>query len=375
MIRVANIINNLQTGGAETTLLALLERVDRNRFEPIVISLIGEGTIGPRIRELGIEVISLGAARGRISARTLWSLSREIRTLRPQVAQAWMYHSNLATYLATRFMACRPAVAWNIRHSLQKLSQERFLTRQVIRAGAIAASRVDAIIANSTVCMSQHEAIGFNSPRNEVIHNGIDPTVIMPNPDAGHLLRNELGIGSDTVLIGSAARWHPMKGHRVLAEAVANLNSPQTHLVLMGRGCETGGAAEELRPQLGHRLHLLGERVPVSPTLAGLDCLVVPSWAEGFPNVLAEAMACGVPCITTDVGEAALLLDSPERVVPPGDSQAMAKAIRDLMSMPAKKRQTLGRSGRERIEGHFQINSMVSKYHSLWESLANHTCA
>ncbi|MCH2132765.1 MAG: glycosyltransferase [Phycisphaerales bacterium] len=374
MIRLAHVINNLQTGGAETTLLRLLERIDRDRFEPSVIAMIGEGTIGPQLRALDIPVVALGAARRRVSIRTFLGVRKHLRDFRPDVIQSWMYHSNLAAFLARGAVPGRPAIAWNIRHSLHDLAHEPWLTRRVIRAGARRSSRVEAVVANAAVSMAQHEAIGYRSPRNEVIPNGVDLDEVRPVPEGRAQLRQELDVGEDTLLVGCAARFHPMKDQEMLAAAVMKTvgQGLDTHLVLIGRGCEPGGSAESLRSSLGDRLHLLGERRPLPPVVSGLDCLAVSSaWGEGFPNVLAEAMACEIPCVTTNVGDAAEILGEPDRVVPPGDSEAMAAAISSLLQQPREARQAIGAAHRKRIAERYPIDTIVGRYEALWSDLAS----
>ena len=372
MIRLVHVINNLQTGGAETTLLRLMERVDRDRFQPAVIAMIGEGTIGPQLRELDIPVVALGAARRRPSLRTFLGVRRHLKALRPDVIQAWMYHSNLAAFLARRGLPGQPSLAWNIRHSLNDWKNEPWLTRKVIKAGARRSPRVEAVIANSHLSMSQHEAIGYRSARNEVIPNGFDLELIRPVAGAKATLLKELGLEDGSMLIGCAGRFHQVKDQAMLASAVRKIAETglDAHLVLVGRGCETGGPAEKLRDGLGSRLHLLGERRPLAPILSGLDCLAISSRGEGFPNVLAEAMACETPCVTTDVGDAADILGDPDRVVPVGDVQAMAEAINSVLAQPESSREAMGREGRERIASRYAIDQVITSYESLWSDLA-----
>ena len=353
-------------------LLRLMEHVDRSRFEPFVLAMIGEGTIGPRIRDLDIPVVALGAARRRLSMRTFLEVRRHLREFQPDVIQAWMYHSNLAAFLARGAVRDRPGLAWNIRHSLHDLANEPWMTRQVIKAGAKRSRRVDAIIANSSVSMRQHEDIGYRSPRNQVIPNGFDLESVKPVSGAAKKLRTELGLGHESFIIGCAARFHPMKDQALLVKSVASLaeQGHDIHCVLIGRGCEVGGEAESLRQLLGERLHLLGERRPLADTVSGLDCLAVSSaWGEGFPNVLAEAMACEVPCVTTDVGDAAEILGDPDRVIPPSDQEAMSKVIEMVLLTSPEDRRRAGLAGRSRIAERYPISKIVAEYESLWESL------
>jgi len=248
------------------------------------------------------------------------------------------------------------------------------MTRQVIKAGAKRSAKVEAIIANSAVSMRQHEAIGYRSSRNEVIPNGFDLEALKPVPNASAKLREELDIGDSAFIIGCAARFHPMKDQRMLVKATGELveKGRDIHCVLIGRGCETGGEAESLRPLIGERLHLLGERRPLAETVSGLDCLAVASaWGEGFPNVLAEAMACEVPCVTTDVGDAAAIVADPERVISPGDQKAMVEVVDRMLRLDKQQRQQIGQEGRARILENYPIAKIVKQYEDLWIDLAS----
>ena len=160
----------------------------------------------------------------------------------------------------------------------------------------------------------------------------------------------------------------------MLVRATAELveKGRDIHCVLIGRGCESGGEAESLRPLLGERLHLLGERRPLAETVSGLDCLAVASaWGEGFPNVLAEAMACEVPCVTTDVGDAAAIVADPERVISPRDQKAMVEVVDRMLQLEKQQRQKIGQEERARILENYPIAKIVKQYEDLWVDLAS----
>lgn len=375
MIRITHLINNLQTGGAEMTLLRLMERIDRQRFAPSVIAMIGEGTIGPRLRALDIPVVALGAARRRISFRTFLDVRKHIRSFHPDVIQSWMYHSNIAAYLSRGSGKGKIPLAWNIRHSLHYFDQEPWLTRQVIRAGAWRSTQVDAVVTNSSVSMKQHTEMGYRCSRSEVIPNGFDVDEIQPVQGARAQLRAELAIPESAILIGCAGRYHPVKDQASVAASVQRLvqSGVDVHLAVVGRGCEAGGQAEELRTryELGDRIHLLPERRPLADFLSGLDVFVVASRSEGFPNVLAEAMACAVPCVTTNVGDAAEILGDPTRVIPPGDQVQMSRVLQDVISLSDEERRALGAAARQRITERYSIQDIVKRYEDLWADLAS----
>ena len=334
--------------------------------------MIGEGTIGPKLRDLDIPVVALGASRRRLSVRTYFEIRRQLRRFRPEVIQSWMYHSNLAAYLSRGAVRPRPALAWNIRHSLHDFHHEPWLTRQVIRAGARRSGRVEAIVTNSEVSMAEHEAFGYCGLRHQVIPNGLNLEEFRSGSGDREQLRDLLGLPHTAVVVGSAARFHPIKNHAMLAEAVRRLvdQAVDVHLVLIGRGCENGGDAEILRPGLDHRLHLLGERQPLAPLLSGLDLAVVSSRSEGFPNVLAEAMACETPCVTTDVGDASVIVGNPARVVQPGDTDGLTKAMHQVLAQSFEARLAEGVTSRARIAEFYGIDAVVGRYEQLWSDLA-----
>ena len=372
MIRLTHVINNLQVGGAETMLLRLAQHIDRAVCEMRVISLIGDGPIGEDLRRCGIDVQCLGARRGLAGPGLIGKLGRAIAQSETDIIQSWLYHSNLLSLLARR-RAGSPPVCWNVRHSLHAMKQEKWLTRRVIRAGARLSGRVDAIIFNSHVAMKQHQAIGYDNDRMQVIQNGLDPTLVAPVPGARAALRHKLGIDDGSFLIGCVGRLHPDKNQQLLVEAVNLLvgRGVDVHCLLVGRGCEAGGDAEKLRGQgaLKGRLHLMGEQRPVTPLLSGLDCLALPSRGESFPNVLVEAMACGIPCVSTDVGDAAMILKDSDRISPPMDAVALSTSIAKVSRMSHVERTRLGNRDQSSIIQRFPVERMLGQYELLWTDM------
>ena len=367
-------INNLETGGAETMLLRLMEHVDRDRFEPVVVTLIDSGDLVKQFNELGIEVHALGATPGRLSPAVLLRLSKVIRGIRPHIIQSWLYHSNLATFLALALSRKRIPICWNIRHSVDDIRNEPWLTRQVIRAGARFSRKASAVVFNSARSLGQHEALGFSAPRQTVIPNGFDLEDFKPVSNARQELLESLEISDSAFLVGLAGRLHPMKNHEGLAGVVSDLVAEgiDVHLLFAGRGCEEDGSLGGLAKFAGlqGRLHLLGERRPLAPFLSSLDCLVVASlWGEAFPNVLAEAMACATPCVTTDVGDAGAIIDDTQRMCRPGDPEALKSVLRRVLLMAPEERASLAASGRERISREYDVRSITRDYEQLWTEL------
>lgn len=374
-LRVAHVITDLDVGGAQMVLVRLLERFDRERFASSVISLTSGGALAERAAGAGATVVSLGMRVGRPSARALMRLAAEMRRFDPHVVQGWMYHGNLAAWLASRLLARRPAVAWNIRQSLATLDHEKPLTRLVIRLGARLSRRVDRIVDNSEASIAQHVAVGFDAERFELIPNGFDTAQFAPDAAAYAALRRSLGLSADARIVGMVGRRHPVKGHGVLLQAAARLahGGVDCRFVLVGPGVSSDDRdlVRQIRDVgVEDRIHLLGARHDVDRLIPAFDVLACPSlWAEGFPNAVGEAMACGVPCVVSDTGDCAALVAADGVVVPTGKPDALADAIADLLRLPAAERRTLGERARRRVVERYDLAAAARAYERLYQGL------
>jgi len=209
-----------------------------------------------------------------------------------------------------------------------------------------------------------------------VITNGFDPAAFRPDPVARQSVRRELGTGADTPLVGLVARFDPQKNHRGFLQAAAILHTrlPGCHFLLCGADItwENPQLAQWIDASgIRDQCHLLGERSDVPRLMAALDVVSsAAAFGEAFPLVIGEAMACGVPCVVTDVGDSATIVGETGVVVPPSDPQALADGWgRLLLSMSAEERCQLGLAARRRVEERFGLERTVEQYLSLYETL------
>lgn len=373
-MKVVHIITGLGVGGAEMMLHKLLTTMDRSQYEPAVISLMAGGECRDLIEAEGIPVFDLDMKAGMPSVGQVQKMRQLAKQLEPDLVQGWMYHGNVMATLFVKFVSGNPRLLWNIRHSVADLGQEKRGTRLVIRLGALGSKRPDRIIYNSEVSQEQHARLGYAPEKAEMIPNGFDMDRFRPSPEAAAQLRAQLGLPDDTMLVGVAARCHPMKGHEIFLRAAARLRSEgsNSHFVLAGRG--VAGDDPVLRDLAGGVLdacvHLLGQRRDMPSFLAGLDLLCVPSlFGEGFPNVLGEAMACGVPCVATDVGESKTIVADTGRIVPPNDLAALVRALGEMMALDWEDRADLGRRCRTRIQEDYSLGKIAARYAELYQSV------
>jgi glycosyltransferase involved in cell wall biosynthesis len=369
-----HVINDLAIGGSEMMLCKLLSRTDRKRFESAVISLDGIGTLGDRIRQLGIPVYEMGMKPSLVRPRTLVRLVRTARRLKPDLIQGWMYHGNLAAQLAAMFTVRPVSVFWNIRQSLYSLDYEKPGTAKVIKLGARLSHWPAKTLNNSRTSVAQHSVIGYETSSTVVIPNGFDTELFAPSEEARHSVRGELGVAHDTFLIGLIARYHPMKDHGTFLRAAALLlkEYPDSQFVLAGKDVNWNNEfLRSLIQDLGmvERVHLLGERLDMPRLTAALDIASLSSaYEEGFPNIIGEAMACGVPCVVSDVSDSPWIVGDSGRVVPPRNPEALARSWKDLIELGLEGRKALGETARSRVIECFSLISVVEQYERLYES-------
>ena len=371
--RVLHVITGLGTGGAEMMLVKLLQSTCKT-VDSAVVSLMKADLTAARVEALGVPVYSLGMNQGSLPGPgVVSSLLRTAKDFKPTVIQGWMYHGNLAAWLAARQQTPRPRLIWNIRQTLYGLHLEGRLTRWIIRLGARLSAQSERIIYNSVVSSEQHEAAGYAGSGRMVIPNGFDLTAFLPDLAARFAVREEFGLAEDTLLIGHVARHHPMKGHTSVLKAARLVVSryPDARFLLIGLNVSkdnSGLMAQIDTLKLRNNVVLAGERKDMPRLVAAMDlALSASEWGEGFPNVIGEAMAAGVPCVVTDVGDSASVVGDCGLVVPSGDSEALAAAICHMLALEPERRQQIGRDARARVREKFSIERVGQMYLDLYQ--------
>ena len=373
-VTILHLITGTNVGGAEKALAALVRRSDALRYRHVVISMIGIGPVGEDLTSAGVEVHSLRMRRGTPSLTGLLRLVKLIRRTRPQILQCWMYHANLLGLVAGK-LADAPYIIWGIRCSDMDFSRYRCMTRWVVKLGAWLSRVPQRIIANSESGKMLHVGLGYVESKIEVIPNGFDLEVFKPDPDVRTAIRKDLGLPNNALLIGLIARFDPMKDHATFFKAARLLSErqPGVHYVLAGSGVclENQGLSKLVRDNnLNGSIHLLGPREDVPRLNASLDIACSSSlFGEGFSNAIGEAMACGVPCVATDVGDSGYIVGDTGRVVPPRDFEALAAALAELIQMGPFGRRALGERARQKINENFPLGQTVDRYQSLYEHL------
>jgi glycosyltransferase involved in cell wall biosynthesis len=374
-MNVCHVITGLRTGGAEIMLQKLIAATAGNGMTHSVVSLTDRGPIGDALHARGIRVDSLGMRRGTPDVRAVGRLRRLLAARAPHVVQTWMYHSNLLGGLAARLAGIR-AVVWNIRSSRLEPATEKKSTIWLAKvSGLLAHQLCGRIVTNSDDARRVHERMGYPSSLFEVIPNGFDLGTFKPDDATRASVRTELALAPETVLIGMISRFHPGKGHDTFLSAAARLatHHRDVHFVLAGDGVTSGNPALSRyveRPELRGRMSLLGRRTDTPRLFAALDLSTLTSLYESFPNVVGEAMACAVPCIVTDVGDAATIVGDTGLVIPVRDEDALLSAWSSLLALEPAARRSLGDRARARIAERYSLASVAARYVRLYKTVA-----
>jgi glycosyltransferase involved in cell wall biosynthesis len=362
-VRVLHVITGLGQGGAETMLAKLVEALPG--ITHVVAPLTGDLALRARIEAAGGQVMPLGMRGPRGLPAAVLRLAALIRRVRPDVIQSWLYHADLAATLARAAALSRAPLAWSLRCSDMDLARYAATTRLVVRALARLSAVAAVIASNSEAGLAWHCRLGYRPRRTIVIPNGFETDRFRPDPQARAPLLALAGWPQDAVIVGLVARVDPMKDHAGFLAALAR-TPPALHAMLVGRGTE----ALAIPPALAGRVLALGPREDIAALTAGFDIACLASrFGEGFPNVLGEAMACAVPCVTTDVGDAAAIVGAAGVIVPPGDPAALAEALTRLATDPERRR-ALGAAGRARVLAEYALPAVAARYAALWRGLA-----
>lgn len=370
---ILHVISGLDSGGAEGVLFRLCTADTSAKH--IVISLTGDGHYGPLLRKRRIETYALGMKRGRPSLSGLIRLARLLLRYRPDVVQTWMYHADLIGGGVARAIGIGNVV-WGLRHGMVDAGSLRRITRLVIRCCALLSRLVPrTIVSCSAVGAAAHAAMGYAQAKLRIVPNGYDLDMFRIDQDARMAFRAVERIPAAVPVLGMVARFDPHKDHATLVRALAAVKQEGRDFLclLVGSGMEETNAqlVEFLqRHCLRDRVLLAGRRNDVPDIMNAIDVHVLSSSSEAFPNVIAEAMACGTPCVATDVGDARRIMGETGWLVPPGDPQALAHgmlaALDDMRDANAWQARRM--ACRERIVERFSMESMLSGYRHVWQA-------
>lgn len=371
-MKVLHVITGLNDGGAEAVLYRLITKSSEHIH--IVVSLMDMGKYGPLLEDLGVRVVCLGMNPGKPSIRRFWKLIRLIRAEAPDAVQTWMYHSDLFGGLAARMAGVRK-IFWGIHHSTLEKGKAKRTTIAIAKVLALLSRIVpERIVCCAKKALEVHSDIGYSRSKLLVIPNGYDLSKFMVDEPSGSELRTSLCVGPETFLLGKVGRYDPFKDHDNLLSALyeLQLSGVDFKCLLVGRGLT--GENRELVARVNElgltdKVILAGQRTDIPAVMNALDLHVLSSSSEGFPNVLAEAMACGTPAVSTDVGDADEIVGDPALLCPPRNSKALSELMlamhAEWLEQPDDWAERRSRCVAH-IKKNFSIERMVTAYEQCW---------
>lgn len=361
MASLLYVIGSLGRGGAEKQLYLLLRHLDRHAFSPTVVTLSVGGAWVEPIQRLGVPLLQL-PRHGSFDVRRLLSLHRIIRRADPDIVQTFTPPDTVYGFLAARLAGVPILIA--SRRS-DRHPDHHPATQRVARWTWRWAS---AIICNAE--RSRRDAPRMLASRHVVIRNGMDG--IVPGR-ARDQVRRALGLPEDATVIGTLARLAPEKNQRLFLQVTADVaaDAPCLHGLVVGGGPLAADLHTQARALgLADRVVFTGERDDVADLLGAMDVFVLTSDREGFPNAVMEAMAVGLPCVVTDVGDCAELVRDGESgfVCPSGDRRGLANSVARLVA-DADLRRRLGGQARARVSDAFSAEAMAEATQALYRRL------
>jgi len=375
-LKIMHLINDLGCGGAQKVILNLVRGIDRESFLPIV-GLWGKKWGHEMIEyfaESNIEVVDF-QARSKFDLKSLSSLYRYLSRNSIDILHTHLFlmhimgriagkcariprivstHHNLlqSNHKVSRFFEKLTSSLTDVTTVVSRAAQESyFSTSEPFSVKALRSGR-------------KHFTI-YNSVNTEDINRAVGNTDIRQ-------VRGELGL-KDEFVFACVGRLHPSKGHKYLIEAVDHLREthPFIRILIIGDGPLQKGLIEQAQTRgLHEQINFIGYRNDVYRILAASNALVQPSIFEGFGLASAEAMACGLPVISTNLPSIAEVVQHEKTgiLVPLGDSQALSKAMATFVDNPVLAA-THGANGKQRVEKMFSSQVIVQQYEDLYETL------
>lgn len=355
------ITNFAGVGGAEMMLARLIQQT-QDQYAHVIIALMKTSEVYAETLAQCQSCHALGW-NGINTFSTIKKLRVLLKALKPATVQCWMYHANVLTSLSCIGLSPKPDIFWGIHHSLASPKEESLSTKIALAMSKVLAQQPKGVIYCAHSSLQQHQGFGLKNSNAQVIANGVFLDKFQPNPEL-----------HQPISIGFAGRYHTAKGYPYLFATLAKLKDQPIIFKIAGSGASLENPeVKALFEQFGldkNKVHLLDQVADMPAFYQSVDAFLMTSITEGFPNVLVEAMASGLPCISTDVGDAKYIVQDLGSIVPPRNAQALADAILAYVQKTEAQKQSLKQATRERVEQNFSIETVSRQYMQVWSQQA-----
>lgn len=372
-MNILHIIVDLEIGGAELMLKRLLEaQKKKGDFHNIVVSLTSIGSIGRELQLKGIEVHAMEMKSNLMFPFIVWRLARLIKNSSIDLVQTWMYHADLIGGLAARISGSCPVI-WGVRST--KIPQGILsITYWLVRICAIFSYWLPSrIVCCSESAKNEHESLGYFKKKLITIPNGYNFSVFDAQVNSRKKARSLIGYSDRDIVIGIVGRFDPLKDFNnfICAASKLSLLSLNVKFLMIGRGLDWSNSvlADWIKSKgLEYKFTLLGEKSDIPYYLSAMDIFCMSSFYEGFPNVVVEAMAMGLPCVVTRAGDADKIVHDKNYVVSVKDSSALSEALFRMCNLKLKDRQLIGELSSKKVRLEYDINNISTQYENLYST-------
>jgi glycosyltransferase involved in cell wall biosynthesis len=375
--KILFLTTSTDVGGAERALLMLVANINRDLFEPVVVSVRPEGLTASRVRAAGIRMYSLRMTSGLDLNGAVQKLRSIVEQEDPEIVQSWMYHADALTAFL-RWSYPHITIVWGVRNTSLSLKHTRLTTIATMLVCSILSRRVPKrIVACSTNAVHIHKRYGYDPSKWSVVLNGVDFNEMYESNEERVSQRKALGVAPSEFLVAVVGRDDPQKNHPGALASIAEARHEIPHIkcVMAGKGLDrTNERLTRLIRKLNLEkcVQLLGQCEQVRQIYNAADVLLMSStYGEAFPNVVAEAMACGLPCIVTDIGDAALIVGNEDNVIARYHKTGMAQKIVSYVKRDAS---TISRERElciRRIQEQFSLQRYVANFERQYSMLMN----
>lgn len=370
-MKVLHVITGLGSGGAENALLRLITKTSSS-ITHVIVCLGGEDQLSSKFLSTGFPIYHLNMKSGQPSIAAVRKLITICKQEKPQAVQTWMYHSDLIGGLVA--MIQKIPVVWSIRQDSPTVALNGLSTWLIAKCCALLSSLIpESITCNSNKAILNHVDFGYAENKFVCIPNGFEDNSGENINTVQDTIRHQSGIRKGDCIIGHVARFHPVKNHQGFLKAFEILQRqyPQVKAVMIGQNITNSnhsllsGVSESVKG----KLVLLGARSDVTSLYGLFDFFVMNSYSEAFPNVVAEAMLNGIPCIVTNVGDAAEIVGDTGWIIPVGDTALLSQALHEALQLSSEEKMKKGKEARQRILKEYSIQNMVTQFEAVWNNI------
>lgn len=354
--------------------MPLLTKMPKQRVKAQVISMAPGFAAGAVLRQSGIPVHEIALSRRRFA----WSAAKELlavaKAFRPDVVQAWGHTAQLAALLLRSRCDWNPRIVWSSADTAPLPKNAGLLERQKLKLTVRFASKPDRLVFTSEAAAALHRRAGYPESGHLVVPPGVDPMRFKPDLAARRKVREQLGLGSDAVVVGMLAPFQPEHDHATLIKGLGELvkSQPKLAVLLAGHGVQKGNAplmALVGSGTLGTRVHLLGDWSDSASFFNACDIACSSSLTDSACMTLVMAMLCGIPCVATGMGAQGEVIGSFGVAVEPGSPQAFVRGITRVLQLTPERRTFMAQGARKHALTHFVPVRSLQKYLQLYFDL------